>query len=348
MKKAVAVLLAAALSAGSMVVAGAEEGKELPSLRVSFHTDYISLPLAYALYNNLDEEYGFKMDVSVFGSGAAQNEALGSDSWDVGVIGSAFAVTCYTYGGYMIGDYISGSDTVVVFARNGSDIANASGANEDYPEVLGSAETVKGKTVLVETGGTQYSLLVQYLATLGLTVDDVNIVEMACADAYSAWLSGQGDIFPAVGPYSTRLMVSDKEGSTQVASMTTLGMSQYDVCVASKQAYEENYDLLVQFMKMIYDCNDILAQDLDLSTEIYLQWEKENGIEITEEEARFECEIRPLLTTEMVKELVNGNFGEYEQFIVDLDIASEILPSDLNKIMESQVTSNVMKDAVGI
>lgn len=326
-----------------------EETGDLPVLRVSFHADYINLPLTYALYNNLDEQYGFKMEASTFTSGAPQNEALGSDAWDVGVIGSAFAVSCYTYGAYMIGDYIAGPDTVALFARKDSDIVAATGASTEYPDILGSADTVRGKTVLVETGGTQYAVFAAYLEAIGLTVDDVNIVEMSNADAFAAWNSGQGDIFPTVGPYSIRLMLNDSENSIPAATMTSLNIPQYDVCVASKSAYENNYDTVVKFMKMIYDCNDILAADPDLMAETYLQWEEENGITINEDEAKFECSIRPLLTTDMAKELVtSGNFGAYEKFIVDLYISSGVFPEDMTKILDKQVTSDVMKDALGI
>lgn len=337
-------------AAESGEASGKETGEEeLPVLRVSFHSDYINLPLTYAMYNHLDEQYGFKMEASTFTSGAAQNEAMGSDSWDVGVIGSAFAVSCYTYGGYMIGDYISGSDTVALFARKDSDIVAAAGASTEYPEILGSADTVRGKTVLVETGRTQYAVFAAYLEALGLTVDDVNIVEMSNADAFAAWNSGQGDIFPSVGPYSTRLLLNDPENSIPAATMTTLNIPQYDVCVASKSAYENNYDTVVKFMKMVYDCNDILAADPDLMAKTYLQWEEENGITITEEEAKFECSIRPLVTTDMAKKLVtSGAFGTYEKFIVDLYISSGVFPEDLRKILDGQVTSDVMKDALDI
>ena len=65
---------------------------DLPVLRVAAMPTITSLPTYYIQKNGLDEKAGFKMEVTMFDTGAPMNEALAADLWDVGHMGAA-AVT---------------------------------------------------------------------------------------------------------------------------------------------------------------------------------------------------------------------------------------------------------------
>ena len=80
-----------------------------------------------------------------------------------------------------------------VLVRPDSPIAKVKGWNKDYPEVLGSPETVKGKTFLTTTVSSAHYALSVWLRVLGLTEKDIVLKNMDQAQALSAYEDGIGD-----------------------------------------------------------------------------------------------------------------------------------------------------------
>lgn len=62
----------------------------------------------------------------------------------------------------------------------------------DAPEMYGTADTWKGKTVLCNTGSSLQYGLDACLALMGLTEADVTVVQMDAASALAAFQAGQG------------------------------------------------------------------------------------------------------------------------------------------------------------
>lgn len=347
-KKSLSAVLSAAVVLGCLSSAGTTTAiaEELPVLSVSCHPAYISTPLAYAISQDMSKDYGFEMDVQVYASGAPQNEALGSGLWDVGVIGGAFVTSVNTYDAYVIGDFIDGRDGNAIFVRADSDIAAATGSNPTYPDILGSAETVKGKTLITNIGTTGHVQAQKWLEALGLTENDINIVQMDYAAGYQAFEAGEGDILATIGPYSTRALVNHTDDWAVAGGFLSLDLLQYENIVCSSSAMEEKRDLLVSFVRMILDANDILAQDQDLVVETYMNWMAENGQEVDEEEARMECQQKPVMTSEQVQELIDNNFGEYERMVWEMNIESGVISADSISKLDTNVTSDLMREAL--
>ena len=235
---------------------GGTDTGDLPVLRVSLHPAYISTPVAYAIFNDMAKDYGFQMDVQVYASGAPQNEALGSGLWDVGVIGGAFVTSVNTYGAYVIGDFIDGRDGNAIFVRADSDIAKATGSNPTYPDILGSADTVRGKTLITNLGTTGHVQVQKWLEALGLTEDDIQIVQMDYAAGYQAFISGEGDILATIGPYSTKALIEHADDWVVAGGFISLDLMQYEDVVCSADALASKRDLLVSFLRMVMDAND--------------------------------------------------------------------------------------------
>ena len=82
------------------------------------------------------------------------------------------------------------------FARSDSDIVKAGETNSDYPGVLGSADSIKGKTILCPAGTLSQFEVSKYLSVFGLTTDDVNFVPMEYAQAYQALRLEKGISLP--------------------------------------------------------------------------------------------------------------------------------------------------------
>lgn len=326
--------------------AGEAGGTELPVLRVSLHPAYISTPVAYAIYHDMAKDYGFQMDVQVYASGAPQNEALGSGLWDVGVIGGAFVNSVNTYDAYAIGDFIDGRDGNAIFVRKDSPIAQATGSNPTYPDILGSAETVKGSTLITNLGTTGHVQVQKWLEALGLTEDDIQIVQMDYASGYQAFASGEGDILATIGPYSTRAYISHKDDWAIAGGFIALDLLQYENIVCSNSAMKEKRDLLVSFIRMVMDANDILAEDHELLVKTYMQWMVDNGKEVDEEEARMECVQKPVMTSEQIKALIDDGFGDYERMVWEMNIESGNISADSIKKLDTNLTADLMREAL--
>lgn len=321
-------------------------GTELPVLRVSLHPAYISTPVAYAIYNDMAKDYGFQMDVQVYASGAPQNEALGSGLWDVGVIGGAFVNSVNTYDAYAIGDFIDGRDGNAIFVRKDSPIAQATGSNPTYPDILGSAETVKGCTLITNLGTTGHVQVQKWLEALGLTEDDIQIVQMDYASGYQAFASGEGDILATIGPYSTRAYISHKDDWVIAGGFIALDLLQYENIVCSNNAMQEKRDMLVSFIRMVMDANDILAEDHELLVKTYMQWMVDNGKEVDEEEARMECVQKPVMTSEQIGDLIEDGFGDYERMVWEMNIESGNIGADSIKKLDTNLTADLMREAL--
>lgn len=325
---------------------GGTDTGDLPVLRVSLHPAYISTPVAYAIFNDMAKDYGFQMDVQVYASGAPQNEALGSGLWDVGVIGGAFVTSVNTYGAYVIGDFIDGRDGNAIFVRADSDIAKATGSNPTYPDILGSADTVRGKTLITNLGTTGHVQVQKWLEALGLTEDDIQIVQMDYAAGYQAFISGEGDILATIGPYSTKALIEHADDWVVAGGFISLDLMQYEDVVCSADALANKRDLLVSFLRMVIDANDILSKDFELQVSTYSKWMTDNGKEIDEAEARMECTQKPLMTSEQIQELIDGHFGEYEKMVWEMSIESGSISADTISKLDSNVISDLMREAL--
>ena len=80
------------------------------------------------------------------------NEALGADLWDVSTIGVAAVTSVAAFGGVRVGELLEASDGIGLYVRPDSPIAQVKGANPDYPDLLGNAETVKGVKFILDIG----------------------------------------------------------------------------------------------------------------------------------------------------------------------------------------------------
>ena len=134
---------------------------ETVTIRVSGLNQQLSLPLWYIHEQGWDVENGFNLELTVFAQGSGINEALGSGLVDVFTIGAAGISSCSVYDAvylYSHEDSGAGQNFVV---RADSDIAQVKGELADYPEVYGSADTLRGKKFLLPMG-TAAQILAHY------------------------------------------------------------------------------------------------------------------------------------------------------------------------------------------
>ena len=253
---------------------------DLPVLRVAAMPTITSLPTYYMQKNGLDTAHGFKMEVTMFATGATMNEALAADLWDVGAMGAAAVTGVANYDEMIIGEVLESTDGQGVFVKPDSPITSATDYNPSFPTVLGSPETVKGITILTPVGTAQHFTVLKWLEKLGLDATDVNIVNMDTVQAYQALQAGQCD---AVSLNVPTFFDALNDGMVQVGNLADLGTRYVDMVVANRKAVEGKPELVQAYMDALLEANEALQTNQEMATDLLVEFLKENGSETTRE-----------------------------------------------------------------
>ena len=172
-KKLISAFLAAAFCVSLAGMAFAEKLTKVPTAWMDEHETFL---IWYAKEKGWDKEAGLDIDIQYFGSGMDILNALPSGSWVFAGMGGVPAMMGnLRYGTSVIAIGNDESMTNSVLVRPDSPIAKVKGYNKDFPEVLGSPDTVKGKTFLTTTVSSAHYGLSSWLKVLGLTDKDITI-----------------------------------------------------------------------------------------------------------------------------------------------------------------------------
>ena len=302
-KKVVATILTTVMTVGAATVVSADD----LSITLSHQPYSHALPSYIGEEEGIFEENGLNTEILWFSSGNTQNEALGANEWDAGACGTPPAIAAgIAYNAKIVGFSVDDTVSVDYWVRADSDIAAISGEVEGYPDILGNADTWKGKTILCPTQTSAHYMLIATLSAMGLTQNDVSIVHMDVPSAYTAFKAGQGDIVALWDPQSYQ---AEEEGWVKASSGEASGETMPTVLVASEQAIEENWDAVYAWVKNYYEISGKYKDDIDTQSEYLLQMQLDNGIDTDEELARRFVEDRPLPTLEENVEYFKGEAG---------------------------------------
>ena len=170
-----------------------------------------------------------------------------------------------------------------MYARADSDIVKA--GNYNGTNLIGSPDTVKGATMIGLFASTAQYNAIAYAEAMGLTAEDVNLVNMDHAQGYQAFISGEGDILSTTPPYSN--MLDADPNYVMVADMPDLmdGAPLVDSLVVTNELDENYHDVVVAFAECCFEAMDQLAKDDELraeyATNLYLN---EGGVTYSEED----------------------------------------------------------------
>lgn len=249
--------------AGSDQAGAQKAASGLDKLVFTYVTSPLNVPTIIERNQNIFAEDFRKMGISVeyaeINSGADQTQALASG--DVQVL------------------YAVGATSVILSAANGADIkvlnmySRSPKAFSMYAkdDSLTSPESLKGKTVAGPAGTNLHELLAAYLATGGMTIQDVNYVNMSIPDAKAGLDGGSVDVALIAGATAYQ---AQQQGYHMVADGE--GLIKAIIAVAVREDfYNENRDVIDRLMadqeKIAAFMRDnqeetlkIVAQELDL------------------------------------------------------------------------------------
>jgi len=199
--------------------ATADAETSIDKLTVTYVTSPLNVPTIIEKDQGIfEKELGVPVEYAELTSGADQTQALASG--DVQVL------------------YAVGATSVILSAANGADIKVLNMYSRSpkafcmysKDETLTTPESLKGKTIAGPTGTNLHELLVSYLAQAGMTLDDVNYVNMTIPDAKAGLDGGSVDVALLAGATAYNAeqqgyhLVADGEGliSALIAVATTL------------------------------------------------------------------------------------------------------------------------------
>ncbi|MCI9250615.1 MAG: ABC transporter substrate-binding protein [Lachnospiraceae bacterium] len=314
--------------------------EELPVLRVAVMPFYISSPIGYIMDNKLDEANGFKIEPVMFPTGAPMNEAIAADSYDVATIGGAFVFGVANFDAHVIASHINGTGGNEIWAYKDSPLAGEKGVNPDYPEVLGSPETVKGVKIVQTTGTTGQLAVTKWLEAVGVPEEEVEMVHMEFAQCYQAFKGGQADVAALTSPYCFQT----DDTMVKVADLDQLGLQLYEEITITDKAYSnpEIKAIIPAFLKTLYAVNDELEADPAKKFEAVKKWYNDNGGSATDEDIQAECDLKPFVTTEEIKSM---NLGDYEAAYAEFMVSQDKLEQDKVEVVKNNVTSEFIEQA---
>lgn len=294
---------------GSDQAGAGKAASGLDKLVLTYVTSPLNVPTIIERDKNIFadafKDMGISVEYAEINSGADQTQALASG--DVQVL------------------YAVGATSVILSAANGADIKVLNMYSRSpkafcmysTDDSLTSPESLKGKTIAGPAGTNLHELLVSYLATGGLTIDDVNYMNMSIADAKAALDGGSVDAALIAGATAYQ---AKEQGYHMVADGEGLIKAIIAVAVRS-DFYEENQDVIKEFMDaqeniaaFMKDNEEetlkIVAQELDLEEdavkEMYAYYDFSMDLS-DEDKAGFQKTADFMLDSGMIEEALDVN-----------------------------------------
>lgn len=239
------------------------EADEAPTeLRLGVFNSRASFVSWYMMQNGLDVANGFKIvPTTTTAGGSVLNEAIGAGLLDATEMGAPAAVyTASTYNCVILGELSEGNGGLNLFTRADSDIAQTKGANPDFPEILGSAETLRGKDVIYGFGSMGQYGVTAYLNLFGLTTDDINAINMNFGPGFQAFQAGEGDVVALFTPLNYTALES---GYVKMANIADMKLPVRDVLLVTPETYKDpvKMDAVKAYLKLHYELADMFTAD---------------------------------------------------------------------------------------
>ena len=143
------------------------------------------------------------------------------------------------------------------FARPNSPIVEAGKGHGIIPELYGTADTWRGQEILCAVGTTNQFLLYKTLENFGLTLDDVNVVNMDSSAANTAFLTGQGDVAGVSGPI---VFADDKKDFVMVSSDAWAKTGIVTSFVAAPDAWKEKQEAITKWLEVVIMTNEWIEE----------------------------------------------------------------------------------------
>lgn len=267
-------MLIAALAAACLLAGAVNAGeRSVDSLTVTYVTSPLNVPSIVEKEKGVfAEKLGVPVEYAEITSGADQTQALASG--DVQLL--------YAVGGTsIIQAAAAGADVKVLNMYSRSPKAFCLYTRD---ESINSPQDLVGKTIAGPAGTNLHELLVSYLATGGLTIADVDYVNMSIPDAKAALDGGSLDVAMVAGAAAYNCQaagyhkITDGEGLIQAIIAVVTSEEFYEAHPDVIEAVTEAQEEIAAFMQeneeeALQLAADYLDLDLEAVKEMYAYYD---------------------------------------------------------------------------
>jgi len=261
----------------------------------------------YAKEKGWDKEVGLDFNLLYFDSGMGMLEALPAKQWTIGALGGTPAVVgAARYGTKIIAVGNDESMANVVLVRPDSPILKVKGWNPKYPDVYGSPELIKGKTVITTTVSSAHFVLSTWLKVFGLKDSDVVIKNMDPFQCVAAFESGIGDIVTLWAPH---MYVGISKGWKVAGDIKSAGAGLPIVIIGDPEFLEKNPEVVKKFLTVYFRGIDMLkSTPVAKLVPEYKKFMKDYcGLEFTDEQCKMDLESHPVFNLQEQLKLFSGS-----------------------------------------
>ena len=243
MKKLLALVLALmCLTMGAVSV----QAEETITLNIAYMPNYGSLwAVEAAIHMGYLEEEGIEVNLVEFADGPTIIAAMENGSIDVGYIGQGAHKLC-----------VEGRADIFALSHisNGDALIGANG--------ISTVEDLKGKVIAYSSGTSSEDILKNSLEMAGMTMNDVQAMDMDASAIVTAMLSGGVDACATWSPNSLKILEEMPDAVKITDNMTfadtTVSLASW-ICMPSY--VEENRDVLVRFTRALFKGMDYAADE---------------------------------------------------------------------------------------
>ena len=203
-----------------------------------------------AIHQGYFEEVGLTVEPAQFSGGPAEIAAMASGDIDISQIGHGAHSLC-----------IQGEANVFAFDQ----LSQADAVVANKAKGIETAADLKGKTVAVSSGTSSEIILQFVLEEAGLTMDDIETIEMNVEGMTTALLSGQIDAAATWSPNTVTIeqalgddylvLGTNNDYTDQAAFPSSF--------ICTPEYAEENHDILVRFSQAILKAEAYRAANSD-------------------------------------------------------------------------------------
>ena len=224
-----------------------EPAVEPVTLRIGYMNNYGSLwSLLAAREMGYFEEQGITLDLYSFDSGPNIIAAMEGGSIDIGYIGDGAHRLC-----------VEGNASIITLSHISNGDAVIGGPN------VKSIADLAGMRVGYSSGTTSENILIQALATEGMTKDDIQAYDLDPSAMVTAMLSDGLDACAIWSPQST--VILDQLGDDATILADNVMFADQSIALSSwivlPNALEENHDVLVRFLTALFQGMDYAADE---------------------------------------------------------------------------------------
>lgn len=283
--------------------------KAIEPLQTAWIGEHEAFLVWYAKQKGWDKEAGLDLRMLRFGSGDKIVSRQDSYQWKIAGCGAVPALMAAQKGQYyVIG--IGNDESLInaIYVRPDSEILKAKGTNPHYPDVYGSADSVRGKIVLCPEKTSAHYLLSIWLHILGLQDGDVKIQNVLPGPAVDMFAKGFGE---AISIWAPSTYTADQKGFKLAANSPACGIRQPILLLADRSFADKNPEQVRAFLRIYLRVVDAMRQDgLKAFVQDYIRFNKVwNEKLMTPEEAEADLVAHPLFALEEQIELFHPEAG---------------------------------------